>query len=187
MFASENAGGAGRGKHMADAALPPAVDHSINSVLRERIVEHLFVGDLLRRLWQRGVIDVEVLRSEFDAGGYDLVLSRGKVVRHVQLKTVVKGGSTSSLKVSMNLMAKPSGCVLCIVVTPDLEVCGYRWFGGRPGQKLPDIGNREVARHTKGNAEGVKLERPNVRVIRLREFGQIESLDETLRRLFGRL
>lgn len=172
---------------MADSALTPTVDHSINSVLRERIVEHLFVGDVLRRLWQRGVTDVEVLRSEFDAGGYDLVLSRGKVVRHVQLKTVVKGGSTSNLKVSMNLMAKPSGCVLCIVVTRDLEVCGYRWFGGCPGRKLPDIGNRKVALHTKANAGGVKLERPNLREVRLSEFGQIESLDETLGRLFGRL
>jgi hypothetical protein len=168
-------------------ALASTVDHSIHSVLRETIVEHLFVGDLLRRLWQRGVTDVEVLRSEFDAGGYDLLLSRRKIVRHVQLKAVVKGGRTSDVKVSMNLSEKPSGCVLCIVVTPDLDVCGYRWFGGRPGQKLPDIGMRKIARHTKANADGVKLERPNLRVIALREFEQLESLDTTLARLFGRL
>lgn len=172
---------------MAHAALALAVDHSIHSVLRERIVEHLFVGDMLRRLWQRGVTDVEVLRSEFDAGGYDLVLSRGEIVRHVQLKTVVQGGRTGSVKVSMNLMTKPSGCVLCIVVTPELDVCGYRWFGGLPGQILPDIANRKIARHTKANADGAKLERPNLRVVDLREFGQVESLDATLERLFGRL
>lgn len=172
---------------MAVPALASTVNHSVNSVLRERIVEHLFVGDLLRRLWQHGVTDVEVLRSEFDAGGYDLVLSRGKIVRHVQLKTVVKGGRTSSVKISMNLQAKPSGCVLCIVVTPDLDICGYRWFGGRPGQTMPDISNRKIARHTKANADGVKLVRPNLRVIGLREFGEIESLDTTLARLFGRL
>lgn len=51
--------------------------HYLHSVLRERIVEHAFVGDALRRLWQRGVTDIEVLRSEFDAGGYDLVMSYG--------------------------------------------------------------------------------------------------------------
>ena len=33
------------------------------------------------------VIDVEVLRSEFDAYGYDLVMTRGHIVRHIQLKT----------------------------------------------------------------------------------------------------
>jgi len=46
-----------------------ASPHYINSTLRERIVEHVFVGEALRRLWQLGVTDVEVLRSEFDAGG----------------------------------------------------------------------------------------------------------------------
>ena len=43
--------------------------HFLHSTLRERTVEHVFVGDALRRLWQRGVTDVEVLRSEFDAYG----------------------------------------------------------------------------------------------------------------------
>ena len=57
--------------------------HSIHSTLRERIVEHVFIGDALRRLWQLGVSDVEVLRSEFDTGGYDLVMSYRKVVRHI--------------------------------------------------------------------------------------------------------
>jgi hypothetical protein len=52
--------------------------HFLHSTLRERIVEHVFVGDALRRLWQHGVTDVEVLRSEFDAGGYDLVIFNSK-------------------------------------------------------------------------------------------------------------
>jgi hypothetical protein len=41
---------------------------------------------VLRALWCRGVFDVEVLRSEFDAHGYDLVMARGRIVRHIQLK-----------------------------------------------------------------------------------------------------
>ena len=35
-----------------------ASPHFINSTLRERIVEHVFVGEALRRLWQMGVTDV---------------------------------------------------------------------------------------------------------------------------------
>jgi hypothetical protein len=65
------------------------VDHKAHyrhASLRERIVEHIFVGDALRDLWRQGITDVEVLRSEFDAYGYDLVMSRGSVVRHIQLK-----------------------------------------------------------------------------------------------------
>lgn len=43
--------------------------HFLHSTLRERVVEHVFVGEALRLLWQLGITDVEVLRSEFDAGG----------------------------------------------------------------------------------------------------------------------
>jgi hypothetical protein len=72
--------------------------HYLHSTLRERIVEHVFVGDALRRLWQHRVTDVEVLRSEFDAGGYDPVMSYGKVVRHIQFKTSMAGGKATSIK-----------------------------------------------------------------------------------------
>jgi hypothetical protein len=40
--------------------------HYENSTLRERIVEHVFVGAALRTLWRLGAVDVEVLRSDFD-------------------------------------------------------------------------------------------------------------------------
>jgi len=43
--------------------------HFTHSTLRERIVEHVFVGDVLRTLWRLGVTDVEILRPEFDAHG----------------------------------------------------------------------------------------------------------------------
>src|SRR6516225_10227419 len=84
--------------------------NSTHSTLRERIVEHVFVGEALRRLWQRNVIDVEVLRSEFDAHGYDLVLSRGHVVRHIQFKTGQK--KPRNVTVPLQLADKPSGCVV---------------------------------------------------------------------------
>jgi hypothetical protein len=57
---------------------------SIQSTLRERIVEHVFVGDALRTLWRRNITDVEILRPDFDAHGYDLVVCRGLIVRHIQ-------------------------------------------------------------------------------------------------------
>jgi hypothetical protein len=89
--------------------------HFHHSTLRERIVEHLFIGDSLRRLWHLGVMDVEVLRSEFDAGGYDLVMSRRKVTRHIQFKSVMVDGKAARTSISMKLMEKPSGCVIWIV------------------------------------------------------------------------
>jgi hypothetical protein len=159
--------------------------HSIHAVLRERIVEHLFVGDALRRLWQRRVTDVEVLRSEFDAGGYDLVMSYRKVVRHIQLKSVLERGKAANVKVSLNLMEKPSGCVVWIVLSPKLELKSYRWFGGEPGEPLQDIRDFKVAKHSKGNSKGSKLERSNQRIVPRGKFEPLDTLDGVLTRLFG--
>src|SRR5438067_12986104 len=83
-----------------------------DSSLREKLIEHVFVGDLLRLLWQRGALDVEVLRAEVDRGGYDLVLECNNVLRHVQFKSSHRGGKTSQVTVNLKLAGKPSGCVI---------------------------------------------------------------------------
>ena len=161
--------------------------HCVHSVLRERIVEHVFIGDALRRLWQRGVTNVEVLRSEFDAGGYDLVMSYGTIVRHIQFKALLVGGSRASITASLNLMQKPSGCILWIVVTPALDVHSYLWFGDVPGRPLPDLRGMKIAKHAKANAAGIKLERPNQRIVPRSAFTPVVSLDALLEHLFGPL
>jgi len=161
--------------------------HYRHSVLRERIVEHVFVGEALRRLWQRGVTDVEVLRSEFDAGGYDLVMSYRQTVRHIQFKVMVVGASRGGITANLNLAQKPSGCILWIVVTPALELHSYLWFGNPPGQPLPDLLEMKTAKHAKANAAGIKLERPNQRVVPRSAFIPVASLDDVLERLFGPL
>ncbi|MBA9859252.1 hypothetical protein [Ralstonia insidiosa] len=161
--------------------------HFVQSVLRERIIEHVFVGEVLRRLWQLGVAEVEVLRSEFDAGGYDLVLSYKDVVRHVQLKSAIEGGKTSVVSVSLKLADRPSGCVLWIIVDEQLAFRGYRWFGGLPGQRLPDVGDKKVARQSRANKDGVKGDRPGHRTLRRGDFETLATLDAVLQRLFGDL
>ena len=112
--------------------------HSTHSTLRERIVEHVFVGEALRALWRRGITDVEVLRSEFDAHGYDLVMGRGQIVRHIQFKTGVRN-KPSPVSVGSALAEKPSGCVIWISVTLELDMGPFWWFGGEPGEPLPDL------------------------------------------------
>jgi len=159
--------------------------HYIHSVLRERIVEHVFVGDTLRRFWQLGITDVEVMRSEFDAGGYDLVMSRGKIIRHIQFKTMSFGGKTANTRIGMKLLEKPSGCVIWIVVKSDLTLDSFLWLGGEPGEPLPDISDLKIAKHTKGNAEGAKIERPNHRIVPRGKFEKLNTLDQVLERLFG--
>jgi hypothetical protein len=170
-----------------DYPVTNAEQHYVHSVLRERIVEHAFVGDALRQLWRRGVTDVEVLRSEFDAGGYDLVMSYRHIVRHIQFKVMVVGGKRASVTASLKLMDKPSGCIVWIVVTDALDFHSFLWFGNPPGQPLPDIRELKTATHTKANAKGVKLQRPGQRAVLRSAFTPLASLDEVLERLFGPL
>jgi hypothetical protein len=94
------------------------------------------LGELLRNLWRREVFDVEVFRSEFDAHGYALAVSRSDVVRHIQFKTgtTKKPGEVS---VALPLARKPSGCVIWIGITRRLDLESYFWFGGARGSPLP--------------------------------------------------
>lgn len=165
-----------------------SASHYTQSTLRERIVEHVFVGEALRRLWKRGATDVEVLRSEFDAGGYDLVMSYKKTVRHIQLKSTIEGGKTASVSVNLKLMDKPSGCVIWIGVDSEtLDLKSYRWLGCAPGEPLRNINEMKVAKHVKGNAQGVKAVKPNHRMVPRSQFKQLSNMDAVLDRLFGAL
>lgn len=163
------------------------VNHSSHSMLRELIVEYLFIGELLRECWRVGVTDVEVLRSDTDSFGYDLVLSRGPISRHVQLKTSRYDAKTDKQKISLSLASKPSGCVIWILITDKLEFRSFLWFGGPPGKPLPEIIDKPIAKHTKGTSEGAKNDRLNHREIKRKEFETEDSLKGILDRLFGDL
>jgi hypothetical protein len=161
--------------------------HYLHSTLRERIVEHIFVGKVLRWFWNHGIAEVEVLRSEFDAGGYDLVMSYKKIDRHIQFKTTVVGGKADSVKASLKLKEKPGGCIIWIFVTEDLELEeSYRWLGGLPGHQL-EILSPKFAKHTKGDSKGNKAERPQHRIIPRGDFDEPCSFDELMEKLFGKL
>lgn len=160
--------------------------HYLHSSLREKILEHLFIGEVLKTLWTKGVRDLEVLKAEVDSGGYDVVVSCQGIIRHIQLKASYKGSATSEQKVQLSLGTKQSGCVIWIQFDSEsLNLGPFYWFGGSPGQSLPDITTKKVAKHTKGNAQGEKLERPNLRVLVKRDFTKLETIEEVVFRLFG--
>ncbi|WP_182180646.1 hypothetical protein [Methylobacterium radiotolerans] len=160
--------------------------HTRNSTLRERIVEHVFVGQALQALWCRGVVDAEVLRSEFDAHGYDLVMGRGRIVRHIQFKTGTSA-KPGDVSVSTALAGKPSGCVLWIRVTPRLDMGPFFWFGGAPGEPLPSLDAYENPRRATHNKAGERPVRRNHRLIPGRDFQRVDGLDQVLEALFGPL
>lgn len=158
--------------------------HNIHSSEREEYVEYIVLGALCSWGWSRGRL-VEVSRTKTDAFGYDVVLSSGGVTRHVQLKASVAGGTTRDQKVNSALARREGGCVLWIRVDADtLMPVDYGWFGGAPGQPMPDLGDK-VARHSKGDATGEKKLRPGIRVVPWSRFVKLQTAGEVFACLFG--
>lgn len=159
--------------------------HFRHSSFREVVLEHLFVGQLLKVLWRRGQVGTEILRPEVDNAGYDLVVEANAVVRHVQLKASFRGATTAQQKVHHLLAGKPSGCVVWMEFDQhDLSLGPYRWFGAAPGCPLPDLSRFRPARHTKADARGRKAERPGLCVVPKGEFSKMDDMDAVADALF---
>ncbi|MFI4862423.1 MAG: hypothetical protein ACIAXF_17290 [Phycisphaerales bacterium JB063] len=150
------------------------------------LLEHIFIGEILKNAWLQHK-HIEVLRPQTDDAGYDVVLGCEGIYRHVQLKT--KGISAKACSINLNQsLSTPdkSGCVIWIVFNPEtIELGPFLWFGGSPGDPLPDISLLPVAKHTKGDSEGVKRERPNIRRVSQTLFESLPTIDLVMSRLFG--
>lgn len=163
-------------------------EHNLYSSYREVLLEHLFSGEIMRHLWARGFTRVEVLKPQVDDNGYDLVLEANGVTRHVQLKSSHHLSATSRVSINIRLAEKPSGCIVWTYFDPaTLSLGPFLWFGGEPGEPLPDLSGFATGKHAKGNAQGVKSERPNIRVVSRTNFVEVPSIEELSVRLFGPL
>ena len=157
---------------------------SLHSSFREKLLEHVFVAELLQEVWLGKGQTMEVLRPEVDFSGYDLLLDSEGVTRYIQLKSSRSDAKTSRQTVNLNLADKPGGCVIWLV----FQECGqrikleYLVFGGRHDEK-PDLGTK-VGRHTKADAAGYKAERPNTRVITKSRFTRLQNAQQLVSWLF---
>jgi hypothetical protein len=160
--------------------------HSTRSSHREALLEHLFAGEVMKHLWQRGDWRLEVLKPQVDDGGYDLVLEANSIVRHVQLKSSFRGSRVARVNVNSFLAAKPSGCVIFLRFDQQsLDLGPFAFFGGAPGKPLPDLTGMKTAKHAKGNAQGIKAKRPNIRTIPLSKFEKLGTIEQIVSQLFG--
>jgi hypothetical protein len=164
---------------------PPDPAHFAESSARENLIEHVFLGELLRGLWRKNVRDLEVLRPEVDSGGYDLALEFRGLTRHMQLKSSFAGARRSEVTASVKLLERPSACILWIFVDPHTVSLGpFLWFGGAAGERIPPLGEK-IARHTKPNAMLKKADRPAHRVIAKNRFTTLGTIDDVIEKLIG--
>ena len=155
----------------------------LHSSSREALIEHVFVAEVLQEAWVAREQLVDVLRSEVDAAGYDIVFEYGSILRHVQLKASESGGRTSRQTMNTRLSEKPGGCVVWVVYSERIADhrldLSYLWFGGDPGEPLPDLG-QIVGRNPRR-----KTPRPETRVLTRARFERVASTTELVERLFG--
>ena len=127
-----------------------------DSSFREKMLEHIFIAELLQEAWLVRGQTTEVLRPEVDNAGYDLVLECGRIRRYIQLKGSRLDGKAKSKDVNPKLAEKPGGCVVWIFYE---EVEGratlqYRFFGKGPAEYL-DLGGKQGV----GNARKIPIGR----------------------------
>lgn len=156
------------------------------SVYREKLLEHLLIGELLKYSWLHAGATLEVSQPSIDRSGHDVVLEANGVTRHLQLKSSAHTASTPTQKVHLGLASKPSGCVVWTRFDRTTMNLGpFLFFGAEPGLPLPPLDAFKVAKHTKGNKDGVKMDRPNLRIIRMSQFREIADIPTLYAALFG--
>ncbi len=111
------------------------------------------------------------------------------MIRHVELKTSIAGARRSFQNINMALSEKPGGCVVWIIreenESQNRVSLKYLYFGGTPGEPLPSLDTFKTAKHTKGDAKGVKKERPLIRQVPKKKFIELSGISELLGKLFG--
>lgn len=128
----------------------------------EKLMEHIFLAEILQECWFQRRQIVEVLRAEVDAAGYDVVLEAAGKIRHVQLKASRQGGKTSKQTINTKLADRVGGCVVWIAYEVDEEKgrarLKYRWWDSET-KELPE---------TMGRNPRTGKERPNTAELRNR-------------------
>jgi hypothetical protein len=68
--------------------------YTLHSSYREILIEHLLVGEIMRRLWQRGIAEFEGLTPRVDDSGYAVYPSSLRRFGKGRLTTTEGSGST---------------------------------------------------------------------------------------------
>ena len=83
-----------------------------NSTFIENVLEHLFIHDVSRTILLRHGVVLNIMRSEIDAFGFDLVLSSEKRTVYLQMKTRSNSITSSPYSVAEALWKRDNSFVV---------------------------------------------------------------------------
>ena len=176
---------------MADAEFENNSENSTRSSLRESIIEHLFIGEVLKELWNKQATQVEVLKPQVDDAGYDIVIeckrnskSDTSIPCYIQLKSAFVGSKTAKVSLSEKLTSKPHWCVIWVFFDPKFTLKSFLCFGTATGQTSSDIATLKPTRHSKGDATGNKTIRPGHYDVPRGEFIELAKIQNVIDKLF---
>ena len=89
-------------------------EHSLHSSYREKLIEHLLIGELLKFSWKTKDFSLEISKPEVDRSGYDIIAEANGILRYIQLKATFVGSKTATHKIHMPLTKKPSSCLVLV-------------------------------------------------------------------------
>jgi cell division protein FtsL len=158
------------------------------SLYFEKLIEHRFISDIMMYCWFKYKTTLEIIHSEIDANGYDLIISYNNVNRYIQLKTSEEDGKTARQNLNISLMKKENPCVIWIIRNYDKNrndfVFSYLFWGSNIGDPSPNVENYKMAKHTKADIKGNKKERPNIKIISKSKFVKLTSMEKLFEILF---
>jgi hypothetical protein len=177
-----------KGWNVANAEFEMNTENSTRSSHRESIIEHLFIGEMLKELWKEHATQVEVLKSQVDDAGYDIVIECKRSLKsgtsipcYIQLKSAFVGSKTAKVSLSKKLTSKPHWCVIWIFFDENtLSLGPYLWFGTATGQTSSDITKFKPTKQTRGN----KADRPGHCDVPKGKFVKLASIKNVIDKLF---
>ena len=176
---------------MADTEFAINSENSTRSSLRESIIEHFFIGELLKALWNKRTTQVEVLKPQVDDAGYDIVIdcnrnpkSDTSIPCYIQLKSAFVGSKTAKVSLSKKLTSKPHWCVIWVFFDPKFTLKSFLCFGTATGQTSSDIAKLKPTKHSKGDATGNKAIRPGHYDVPKGNFIELAKIQSVIDKLF---
>jgi hypothetical protein len=67
------------------------------------VLEQLFVGEVMRYSWQHHLPRIDILKSQVNNSGYDIVLEAHGIMRHIQLKPSHVGAAAPGVGINIEV------------------------------------------------------------------------------------